>query len=338
MIYAVIVSYSIIKDRNQNREFMMPREKMSKKFRRLLADKEVIVKPGAHNALSAKIIEAAGFQSCGVSGYAVSATLLGKPDVGLVTLDEMVMMSRYIASAVSIPAIADADTGYGNAINVIRTVEDFIRSGVAGIHIEDQVAPKRCGHVAGKQIIPIEEAYGKFRAAARIRDELDPDFVLIARTDARGVAGGSVQAVIERSQAYIDAGVDMIFPEGLTSKKEIAEVCEKVKAPIHYNRTGVSPMLTLDELNEMGIAMVSFATGALRSGARAMWDFMHEFKKNDVAGQTAFLDEVKDHPVGDIHAFMGFDKIRELEEEFLPTESIVAKYEGSVGFMPTIKL
>ena len=233
--------------------------------------------------------------------------------------------------------MADADTGYGNAINVIRTVEDFIRSGVAGIHIEDQVAPKRCGHVAGKQIIPVEEATGKFRAAAKIRDELDPDFVLIARTDARGVVGGSVQAVIERSKAYIDAGVDMIFPEGLTSKKEIAEVCDKVNAPIHYNRTGVSPMLTLDELNGMGVAMVSFATGALRSGARAMWDFMHEFKENDVSCQKAFLDEVKDHPVGDTHAFMGFDKIRELEEEFLPSENLLAKYEGSVGFMPTAK-
>ncbi len=249
----------------------------------------------------------------------------------------MVMMSRYIAGAVEIPAIADADTGYGNAINVLRTVEDFIRAGVAGIHIEDQVAPKRCGHVAGKQIIPVEEAAGKYGAAAKVRDELDPDFVLIARTDARGVAGGSVEAVIERSKAYIDAGVDMIFPEGLTTKEEIAEVCDKVEAPIHYNRTGVLPMLTLPELNEMNIAMVSFATGALRSGARAMWDFMHQFKEQDVACQTAFLAEVKDHPVGDIHVFMGFDKIRELEEAFLPSEEVMAKYDGSVGFMPTVE-
>lgn len=315
----------------------MPSKSMSKEFRALLAGDDVIVKPGAHNALSAKIIEAAGFQSCGVSGYAVSATLLGKPDVGLVTLDEMVMMSRYIAGAVNIPAIADADTGYGNAINVIRTVEDFIRAGVAGIHIEDQVSPKRCGHVAGKQIIPIDEATGKYRAAAKVRDELDPEFVLIARTDARGVSGGSVEAVIERAKAYLDAGVDMIFPEGLTSKEEVEEVCDQIKAPIHYNRTGVSPMLSLTELNAMGVSMVSFATGALRSGACAMWDFMHKFKKQDVAWQTAFLAEVKDHPVGDIHAFMGFDQIRNLEEEFLPENEVFEKYEGSVGFMPTVQ-
>jgi len=312
----------------------MPKQSMSRKFRELLARDRVLVKPGAHNALSAKIIEAAGFESCGVSGYAVSATLLGKPDVGLVTADEMVMMSRYIAGAVDIPAIADADTGYGNAINVIRTVEDFIRAGVAGIHIEDQVAPKRCGHVAGKQIVPIEEAVGKYRAAAKTRDEIDPDFVLIARTDARGVAGGSVADVIERGKAYLDAGVDMIFPEGLSSKEEIAEVCAALQCPIHYNRTGVSPMLTLDELNDMKIAMVSFATGALRSGARAMWDFMHEFKERDVAAQIEFLESAKDHPVGNIHEFVEFDAFRAMEAEFLPAEEVLAKYEGSLGYQP----
>lgn len=312
----------------------MAKTSMPRRFRELLASGDVIVKPGAHNALSARIIEAAGFESCGVSGYAVSATLLGKPDCGLVTLDEMVMMSRYIQAAVDIPAIADADTGYGNAINVLRTVEDFIRAGVAGIHIEDQVAPKRCGHVAGKQIVPIEEAVGKYRAAAKVRDELDPDFVLIARTDARGVAGGSVAAVIERGKAYLDAGADMIFPEGLATKDEIAEVCAALDCPIHYNRTGVSPMLTLPELREMKIAMVSFATGALRSSARAMWDFLHEFKERDVAAQIGFLAAVADHPVGNIHEFIGFDDVRAWEEEFLPSAELLAKYEGSLGYQP----
>ena len=312
----------------------MAKKKMSTAFRELLARGEVIIKPGAHNALSARIIDAAGFESVGVSGYAVSATLLGKPDCGLVTADEMVMVSRYVQAAVEIPAIADADTGYGNAINVMRTVEDFIRAGVGGIHMEDQVAPKRCGHVAGKQIIPLEEAVGKYRAAAKVRDELDPDFVLIARTDARGVAGGTVEDTIERARAYVDAGVDMVFPEGLTSREELARVCEGVDTKIHYNRTGVSPMLTLEELNELGVAMVSFAPGALRSSARAMWDFMHEFREKDVAAQIAFLEEVKDHPIGDFHGFMGFDTLRELEEEFLPTEELLAKYEGSVGYQP----
>ena len=132
----------------------------------------------------------------------------------------------------------------------------------------------------------------------------------------------------------MDAGVDMIFPEGLTSKDEIAQVCRAVDSKIHYNRTGVSPMLTLDELDELGIAMVGWATGALRSSARAMWDFMHDFKDRDVDAQKNFLADVADHPVGDFHGFMGFDTLRELEEEFLPTAELLAKYEGSVGYQP----
>jgi len=312
----------------------MKRARMTTRFRQLLAGGEVIVKPGAYNALSARIIEAAGFESVGVSGYGVSATLLGKPDCGLVTADEMVMVSRYVAAAVGIPVIADADTGYGNAINVMRTTEDFIRAGVAGIHIEDQVAPKRCGHVAGKQVIPVEEAAGKYRAAARVRDEMDPDFVLIARTDARGATGGSVDAVVERAKAYLDAGVDMIFPEGLLFKDELAEVCDRTGAPIHYNRTGVSPMLTLDELRALGVAMVSNATGGLRTSAHAMWEYMRRFRDRDVDWQLEFLDSIADHPVGDFYGFMGFDTIRALEEQFLPSADVIAKYEGSVGYQP----
>jgi 2-methylisocitrate lyase-like PEP mutase family enzyme len=132
----------------------------SSRLRALLKQGKTLVKPGAYNALSAMIIEKAGFSCCGVTGYGVSASLLGKPDVGLVTLDEIVMITRYIARAVKIPVIADADTGFGNAINVMRTVEDFITAGAAAIHIEDQVAPKRCGHVAGKQIVAMEEMAG----------------------------------------------------------------------------------------------------------------------------------------------------------------------------------
>ena len=304
------------------------------RFRDLLKGGEILVKPGAYNALTAKIIEAAGFKTCGVSGYAVSATLLGKPDVGLLTGTEMVMISRYITDAVDIPVIADADTGYGNAINVIRTVEDFIRAGVAGVHIEDQVAPKRCGHVAGKEIISVEEAVGKYRAAAKIRDELDPDFVLIARTDARGVANGSVSDVIERGKAYLDAGADMIFPEGLVSKEELEEVTLALQCPIHFNRTGVSPMLSLEELNDLGISMVSFATGALRCGSHAIWEFMHDFKDRDVSAQVDFLDLVKNHPVGDIHKFIGFDGVRKIEEEYLPVAKLSAKYDQSLGYLP----
>ncbi len=304
------------------------------RLRALLKEGRTLVKPGAFNALSAMVIEKAGFACCGVSGYAVSASLLGKPDVGLLTLDEIVMITRYIARAVSIPVIADADTGFGNAINAMRTVEDFIGAGAAAIHIEDQVAPKRCGHVAGKQVVPMEEMVGKLRACDQVRRELDPDFVLIARCDARGVVGGSVEELIRRSNAYLDAGADMIFPEALTSEAELERCAREIRGPLHFNRTGVSPRLPVSRLDELGIAMVSNATGALRCSTAAMVDYFDEFARDDVEAVKRFEARTKDHPVGTLHAFMGFPAIRKLEEEFLPASDVLAKYDGAVGFQP----
>ncbi|MCW5574946.1 MAG: isocitrate lyase/PEP mutase family protein [Burkholderiales bacterium] len=306
----------------------------SSRLRALLKEGRTLVKPGAHNALSAKIIEKAGFRCCGVTGYGVSASLLGKPDVGLITLNEIVMVTRYIARAVNIPVIADADTGFGNAINTMRTVEDFIVAGAAAIHIEDQVAPKRCGHVAGKQIVAVEEMAGKLRAADRVRRELDPDFVLIARCDARGIAGGSVDELIRRANAYLDAGADMIFPEALTSEAELERCAREIRGPLHFNRTGVSPRLPVSRLDELGIAMVSNATGSLRSSTVAMVDYFTEFAKDDVEAVKRFEARTKDHPAGNMHAYIGFSDIRKLEEEFLPGAEVLAKYEGSVGFQP----
>ena len=304
------------------------------RLRELLKERRTLVKPGAYNALSAMIIEKAGFPCCGVTGYGVSASLLGKPDVGLVTLNEIVMVTRYIARAVSIPVIADADTGFGNAINVMRTVEDFIGAGAAAIHIEDQVAPKRCGHVAGKQVVPLEEMVGKLRAAKRVRDSLDPDFVLIARCDARGVAGGSIEDLVRRANAYLDAGADMIFPEALTSEAELERCAREIHGPLHFNRTGVSPRLDLARLNALGIAIVSNATGSLRCSTTAMHDYFEAFAKDDVEHVKRFEAAHKDHPAGNMHAYIGFSKIRELEQEFLPAAEVVAKYENSVGFQP----
>jgi len=313
---------------------VIPRQKSSTQLRQLLAQGNTLVKPGAYNALSARIIEQAGFSCCGVSGYGVSASLLGKPDVGLLTLDEIVMVARYIVRAVRIPVIADADTGFGNAINVMRTVEDFIGAGVAAIHIEDQVSPKRCGHVAGKQIISTEEMVGKLRAADHVRRELDPDFVLIARCDARGVSGGTVQELIQRANAYLEAGADMIFPEALTSEAEVALCAASIKGPLHFNRTGVSPRLSLPRLRELGIAMVSNATGSLRSATVAMWDYFEEFARDDVEALKRFEARTSTHPAGNMHAFIGFSDIRKFEEEFLPKQEVLAKYAGSVGFQP----
>lgn len=304
------------------------------RLRKIVAERRACQLPGVFNALSARVAEDAGFEVVGISGYAVSATLLGKPDAGLITLDEIVMVSRLVVGAVSLPVIADADTGFGNAINTMRTVEEFVGAGVSGIHIEDQVAPKRCGHVAGKEIIGRAEAAGKFRAAARVRDELDKEFVIIARTDARGAPGGSVAACIDRCKAYTDAGADVVFPEGLVNAEELAEVAAAVKAPILYNRTGVSPQLDLANLGKLGIALVANAGGALRASTQATIDYLEGFRAHDAAHEAAWQLQSKGRPAANFHAYIGFPALRKLEEEFLPAEEMAARYAGSLGFKP----
>jgi 2-methylisocitrate lyase-like PEP mutase family enzyme len=306
---------------------------MGTALRELLAGDEIVVAPGCFNAMGARIIEKTRFRAVYVSGYGVSVSHLGRPDVGLTTLNEVTDVAAKIAASTALPVICDADTGYGNAINVMRTTEEFIRTGVAAIHLEDQVAPKRCGHVAGKQVVSVKEAAGKIRAAARVRDELDPDFVLIARCDARGVAGGSLEDAIDRLNAYREAGADIAFGEGLTSAEEIAEVCARVPGPFLYNRTGLSPNLAAQELQTLGVKLVINPGGGTRAVARAMWDYYAAFADEDAALDDRLNAELKDHPTRDLHSFVGFPEIRELEAEFLPEEE-AEKYDGALGFQP----
>src|SRR5258707_408252 len=245
------------------------------RFRELIADGELHVRPSAYDALSAKILERSGFDVIGISGYCVSVSMLGKPDVGLVTMSETARVVRDICKAVKIPVMVDADTGYGDAINAMRTVDAIIEAGAGGLFIEDQVEPKRCGHVQGKQLLPFAESVAKIRGAAKVRDELDRNFVLMARTDARGAVGGSFEEAVRRARAYLDAGADMIFPEGLLSADEIGRFVQATQAPVNYNRTGVSPMLGLDELRRLGVRFVSNAGGAFRAATRGVWDYLH---------------------------------------------------------------
>jgi len=302
-------------------------------LRQLLMSAPLVV-PGCYDALSAKVLERAGFPAVYMTGYGTSLALLGLPDAGLATMSEMHLNARYIANAVAVPVIADADNGYGNAINVMRTVREYIQTGVAGIHIEDQAIPKRCGHVAGRRVIAIEEAVGKYRAAAAVRRDLDPDFVLIARTDARGAHGGSLDEAIRRANAYLEAGADLAFVEGPTSVDEIQRVCREVRGPIFYNQTGVSPRLTLDQMKELGIAVTILPGATLRVALQAIWDFAAALRAEGPAAEARFADRFKDHPVGDLHTFAGFDQIRAWEAEYLPAEEL-EKYQGSVGHQPT---
>lgn len=310
--------------------------KRSTELRSLLAGRTLLVKPSAFDALSARLIEQAGFRVMGLTGYGLSAAMLGRPDAGFLTLTEAVTAARYVVGATSLPVICDADTGFGNALNVMRTTEEFIRAGAAAFHLEDQVAPKRCGHVAGKQVISLEEAVGKLRAAHAVRSALDPDFVLIARTDARGAAGGSLEEVIRRGKAYVDAGADMVFPDGLVSIEELERCVREIPAPIHYNLSavGVSAYAELSRLQEIGVAIVSNPGGPLRAAVKAMWDYLHGF----AADGTAFLiraeREFAAHPTGDMHQFFGFAEIRRLEEEYLPKAEVAKKYAESIGYQP----
>ncbi len=312
----------------------MAAQRMPRLFRDLVESRQPNVLPGVFNAQGAKIAEQAGFKAVGVSGYALSATLLGQPDVGLTTMSEVVQFTRYICDAVRIPVLADADTGFGNAINAMRTVEQLIKAGVGGLFIEDQVAPKRCGHVAGKEIISLEEAVGKYRAAIKVRDAIDPDVVLIARCDARGVAGGTLDDTIARCKAYKEAGADVVFPEGVTSRDELAAVAHAVGAPMLYNRGGISPNLTLDELRGLNVVFVANAIGAMRAAARAMWDYLHDLAREDAALEERLKVEMQGHPAADVHAFVGFPAIRKLEDEFLPRAELQRRYAGSLGFKP----
>ena len=304
-------------------------------LRERLESGKLLVAPGAHNGLSARLVQDAGYEAVYMTGSGVANTLTGGPDVGLLTLTEMTMMARFVAQAVDIPAISDADTGYGNAINVIRTVREYELAGVAAIHIEDQVNPKRCGSVAGKEVIPVEEACGKIRAAADART--DPDFMIVARTDARGATG--FEDAVHRGQRYAEAGADMIFPDALLSAEEYATFAREVPGLKMFNMGGyakkrTTPKLPLDEVEGMGYALCILPLLALRAGVQSMIDTLDAFKREGIAYELKQLDAFADRPVENWYEFTGIGAIRALEEEYLPADAVERKYEGSAGHQP----
>ena len=224
----------------------------AKRLRNYLRTKgKMVIAPGAYDGISARLIAQAGFEAIYMTGGGTSASRIGQPDVGLTTLSEMVANAAMIVECTGLPVIADADTGYGNVLNVIRTVREYERAGVAGIHLEDQVFPKRCGYLGGKQIISAEEFVQKIKAAADARK--DPDFLIIARTDARAVAG--VEEAVRRANLYLEAGADVFFVEASQTIEEMREMPGRVQGPCLINMTGpvgkVAPPLS-PELQEMG--------------------------------------------------------------------------------------
>jgi len=306
--------------------------KPSSQFRRLLSQGPWPVRGmwGA-TAHHAQLTEATGFQYFGISGSHTASHLFGLPDAGFMTLPEIVENTRRICQAVSIPVIVDCDTGFGNAINVVRTVDEIIRAGAAGLFIEDQVAPKRCGFVKGKELIPLEDAVAKFRAACDTRDGLDPDVIIQARTDARGAVGGGMDEVLRRCEAYLRAGVDSLYVEALQSVEEIRTVREAFpEALLKVTPYAIDPPITEDQIRELRLCMAGIQIHKV--GAVAMYDFLTDYARRGESAWAEWAARTKTHPLGGFGLFdlTGFPAVLEMEQKYLSQDAL-KRYEQSLG-------
>ena len=258
------------------------------RLRELIA-KGAIMMPGVPNAAMARQVEQIGFDAVYVSGAGMANATAGMPDIGLLTLTEVAQLAGYIAKAVKIPAIVDADTGFGGSENVARTIHELERAGLAGCHIEDQEFPKRCGHLAGKSIIDLEEMVERIKAAVAARH--DPDFMIVARTDARAVE--DFDRTVDRAQNYLAAGADAIFPEALQSAEEFRDFANEIDLPLLANMTefGKSPLLSFEELSDFGYRMVIFPMSAFRVAMKASEEFLRALKKS--GAQSDWLEKMQ---------------------------------------------
>jgi methylisocitrate lyase len=271
-----------------------------------------LILPGVYDALSAKIAARAGFEVVFITGYSLSATLLAEPDFGLLTQSEVVAAAQRICSVIDAPVIVDADTGYGNAINVIRTVHDLIRAGAAGMFLEDQVWPKRCGHMMGKQVIPLDEQLKKLNAAVEAKGA--SDFFIVARTDARQALG--VDEAIKRGRAFKAAGADAVFIEAPESKEEMREIARQVPGPLVANmlERGVTPLMGPEELKSLGFDLVVWPLAPLYSVAKSLTDVYTTLRRD--GSTVAILDRLM--------AFDDFNEIVGLNEKY----ALDTKFKG----------
>lgn len=298
-------------------------------LRKAIMEKRAVVVPGCHDALSAKIIETCGFEAVQISGYGMAGSLLARPDVGLVQMKDILDISWNIAQAVEIPVMADLDTGGGNAVNAAWIVERLIPMGLAGMNIEDQVFPKRCGHMAGKEVISADEMAGKVRACAEKRDRLDKDFIINARTDAFAVAG--LDEAIRRCNLYLEAGADLAFIDGIRTRGDIEKAVKEVKGPLSVNlMDAISGMKTelipIPELARLGVARVSIPVASIMVAHKALKDFFTALKNSPtgiLAGQTQWVNSFEEYT-----DFVGLKEYKKMEDTYLPAERVETKYKG----------
>lgn len=288
-------------------------------LRSALQRRQAVVVPGCHDALSAKIVERAGFEAVQISGFGLAGSLLGKPDIGLVDMKDILDLTGHITRAVSIPVMADIDTGGGNAINAAAITERLIEMGVAGVNIEDQVFPKRCGHMDGKQVTDAEEMVGKVHAMADARHRLGRDIVINARTDAYAVHG--LTDAIERATLYLRAGADIAFIDGIGTRADIERAVREVRGLLSVNLmdgvTGVrTELIPTPELAAMGVARVSIPVASILAMHRALTDFfaaLHASATGILAGQTELVSSFAEYT-----SFVGLPEYRVMEREYLP--------------------
>lgn len=281
-----------------------------KKMRELFAQGKMIVAPGCHDALTAKIIGYLGFDAVYMTGYGQSASHLGQPDVGLMTMSEMVMRAaNTVEAAGNACVVADADTGFGNAVNVMRTIREYEKAGVAVIQLEDQVMPKKCGHMTGRQVVPMEEMVGKIKAAC---DAREGDMMIMARTDARTVHG--IDEALRRGLAYKEAGADIIFIESPESEEEMRKINEVIPGYTLANMVegGRTPIFTNDKLESFGYNLVIYPTASTYVTTKAMIDLWEGLKKDGTT--ETMIDRMV--PFTQFNELMGLPRIREIESTY----------------------
>lgn len=283
-----------------------PKDSRHRRLRRLIAEDTIQI-PGAFNALVARAVEKAGFPAIYISGAGLSNAVFGLPDVGLFTLTEAVEHAARIVRATTLPIIVDGDTGFGDAINAARTITEMEAAGVSAVHLEDQVLPKKCGHLDGKELISAEAMTQKIKAAAAART--DPDFMIIARTDARGVT--SFDDAVDRANRYLDAGADAIFPEAMKSRDELASFADKVRAPLLANMTefGKTPLLNITELRELGYRMVIYPQTALRVAFAPITRMLTDLRKN--GDQTAWVERMQTR--AELYELLDYDGLARID-------------------------
>jgi methylisocitrate lyase len=296
-------------------------------LRKAIHGRRAVVVPGCHDAFSAQVIESCGFEAIQISGFGLAGSLLGKPDVGLLQMKDVLDATWNIVQAVSIPVMADVDTGGGNAINAAWVTERVIAMGVAGMNIEDQVFPKRCGHMAGKEVVSAEEMVGKVRACVAVRDCLDPDFVVNARTDVYASAG--LDEAIRRCNLYFRSGADLAFIDGIRSRAEIERAVESLEGPLSVNQmdaiTGVkTELVPIPELERMGVGRVSIPVASIMVVQKALMEFFRALKASptgNLAGQTRWAVTFEEYT-----DFVGLPEYKSMEEQYLPKGRFESKY------------